>query len=223
MLYLASALDVPLHQQNAMLLSAGFAPAYRERAMDAPDMRSIDRAIEQLLQRQAPYPAIVVDQGYDIIRANAVVGTLLAFLMGPAVAATAEPPPMNAIEILLRPKGLRPLVENWDEVASWSVRRLRAEATAEGPGGAAAVLLARILLLPGVAAIDRSPRPLEEPAPMLVLRLRRGDTRLALFSIIATLGTPLDVTLQNLRLELFFPADAQTGAWFERVAPATLD
>jgi len=216
-LHLASALNVPLHQQNAMLLSAGFAPVYPERPMDAPDMRPIDRAIDQLLHRQEPYPAILVDQAHNIVRANAALETLLAFLTGTEPSAALGSTPTNAIEILLRPEGLRPVVENWDEVAAWSVRRLRAEAMADGLGSESARLLEIILTLPGVAEIDRTLRPQQDSAPTLVLRFQRSGIRLALFSIIATMGTPLDVSLQNLRLELFFPADTATADWFAKV------
>ncbi|MBX9628955.1 MAG: helix-turn-helix transcriptional regulator [Burkholderiales bacterium] len=213
-LHLAAALNVPLHQQNAMLLSAGFAPVYAERAFDAPDMRPIDRAIEHLLKQQEPYPALVVDEAHNIVRANARLGLLLGFLTGVAPDALPGQGPVNAIEIVLRPDGLRSVVENWAEVAAWSVRRLRAEAMADGPGSAAARLLDAVLRLPDVAAIDRTLHLERHLPPTLVIRFVRGETRLSLFSIIATVGTPLDVSLQNLRLELFFPADEQTAQWF---------
>lgn len=215
-LHLAAALNVPLHQQNAMLLSAGFAPVYAERAMDAPDMRPIDRAIDHLLQRQEPYPALVVDEAHNIVRANARLGSLLGFLTGVAPETLLGHAPVNAIEIVLRPDGLRPVVENWPEVAAWSVRRLRAEAMADGPASEAARLLDVVLRLPDVAAIDRTLHLEQHLPPTLVVKFIRGETRLALFSIIATIGTPLDVSLQNLRLELFFPADEQTAEWFAR-------
>lgn len=215
-LHLAAALNVPLHQQNAMLLSAGFAPVYAERAMDAPDMRPIDRAIDHLLQRQEPYPALVVDEAHNIVRANAHLGSLLRFLTGVAPETLLGEGPVNAIEILLRPDGLRPVVENWSEVAAWSVRRLRAESMADGPGSQAERLLDVVLKLPDVAAIDRALYLEQHLPPTLVVKFVRGETRLSLFSIIATIGTPLDVSLQNLRLELFFPADDQTAEWFAR-------
>ncbi|MBX9964227.1 MAG: helix-turn-helix transcriptional regulator [Burkholderiales bacterium] len=215
-LHLAAALNVPLHQQNAMLLSAGFAPVYAERAMDAPDMRPIDRAIDHLLQRQEPYPALVMDEAHNIVRANARLGSLLGFLTGMTPEALLGQGPVNAIEVVLRPDGLRPVVENWSEVAAWSVRRLRAEAMADGPASKAARLLDAVLKLPDVAAIDRTLHLERHLPPTLVVKFVRGETRLSLFSIIATIGTPLDVSLQNLRLELFFPADEQTAEWFSR-------
>lgn len=213
-LQLATALDVPLRLQNAMLLSAGFAPVYRERALDAPDMRPVDQAIAHALNQQEPYPAIVVDGRYAILRANRGLGALLGFLLGAEAAAAAASAPVNAVEIVLRPEGLRPWIENWDEVAAWLLRRLRAEALHEGVDRVAAALLERVLALPDIAKIGQAGMAGEDLPPTLVVRFRKGDTRLALFSMIATIGTPLDVSLQNLRLELFFPADDATAAWF---------
>jgi transcriptional regulator with XRE-family HTH domain len=217
-LHLASALDVPLRQQNAMLLSAGFAPLYKERALNDPDMKPIDRALEQALRQQEPYPAMVVDAGYNILRANAALGRLMTFLVGAETAAAAMRSPMNSIDLALQPAGLRPFIENWQEVAAWAVRRLRAEAMVERSGREAAELLARVLPLPGVAEVAQASSPDQDYPPTLVLRLRKDGTRLALFSMIATMGTPLDVSLQNLRLELFFPSDDATAAWFRQAA-----
>ncbi|MCW5621542.1 MAG: helix-turn-helix transcriptional regulator [Burkholderiales bacterium] len=213
-LHLASALNVPLRQQNAMLLAAGFAPVYKQRGLDAPDMQPIDRALDYVLHQQEPYPAIVIDEVHTIVRTNDALLALMGFLTGGAAAAG----PVNAVELVLRPDGLRPLIENWDEVAAWMVRRLRAEALIDGAGASAGALLERVLQLPDVKETASTLRADQDLPPTLVLRLRRGDTRLGLFSMIATVGTPLDVSLQQLRLELFFPADEVTAQWFVQAA-----
>lgn len=215
-LHLASALDVPLRQQNAMLLSAGFAPVYKERALNAPDMRPIDRALDHALRQQEPYPAIVVDRAHNILRANRSLGALMAFLMGAEAAAAAAQSQINGFELVLQPAGLRPFIENWEEVATWMVRRLRAEAMLEGSGTEAATVLKKVLELPGVAEIAQVSHAEQDFPPTLVVSFRKGETRLSLFSMIATMGTPLDVSLQNLRLEMFFPADDFTARWFAR-------
>ena len=219
-LHLASALDVPLRQQNTMLLSAGFAPVYKERALDAPDMRPVEQAIVHALAQQEPYPAIVVDGHYNILRANRGLGTMLGFLLGAETAAAAAQAPINAVEIVLRQDGLRPWIENWSEVAAWLLRRLRAEALLEGATRDGAALLERVLGLPDIAKITQASAAGEDLPPTLVVRFRKDGIRLALFSMIATIGTPLDVSLQNLRLELFFPADDATAAWFAAASSA---
>ncbi len=212
-LHLASALDMPLGQQNAMLLSAGFAPVYKERGLGSAEMKPIDLALDHALRQQEPYPALVVDHAHYTLRGNRSLGVLVAFLKA-GTNALASGAPMNGIEILLKPEGFRPFVENWEEVALWSIRRLRAEAMLEVTGTLAADLLNKMLLLPGVAEIAQASHADHDLPPTLVVRFRKGDTRLALFSMIATMGTPLDVSLQNLRLELMFPADDATAEWF---------
>lgn len=210
-LHLASALDVPLRQQNAMLLSAGFAPVYRERRLDAPDMKPVDSALEHALNQQNPFPAMVVDHAHNILRANRALGTLMGFLLGEAAAQAGAP--VNALGLLLSPQGLKPHVENWEEAAAWAIRRLRAEAMVERGSKEAGDLLSALMQLPGVAEVAHG-TAVEDFPPTMAVRFRKDATRLALFSMIATMGTPLDVSLQNLRLELFFPADEETAAWF---------
>jgi len=212
LLNLASALNVPLREQNAMLLAAGFAPVYKQRNLDAPDMRPIDQALDHVLRQQEPYPAIVVDEAHVIVRANRGLEALMHLLTG----GLPMHGPVNAIEVVLHPEGLRGAVENWEEVAAWMVRRLRAEVLLDGVAAGARALLERVLQWPGVAQAASTSRVDQDLPPTLVLRLRCGDIRLALFSMIATVGTPMDVSLQNLRLELFFPADDATAAWFRR-------
>ena len=213
-LQLASALGVPLRQQNAMLLAAGFAPMYKERPLQSPEMRPIDRAFSYVLQQQEPFPAIVVDRVYNILRANAAMTALLGFLTG----AQAMPgdQPLNAVELTLRPDGLRPWIENWEEVAVWLLRRLRAEALMEGAGRQSHFdMLNRLRALPGVGELERSARSEQDLPPTLIVHFAKGHTRLALFSVIASLGTPLDVSLQGVHVELFFAADEATEAWFK--------
>lgn len=216
-LHLATVLGVPLFQQNAMLLAAGFAPVYRERALEAPEMQPIERALAHVLQQQEPFPALAVDGAYNVLRANRATNRVLAFLLGAALAQQSAPP--NTVELMLREDGLRPYVEDWEEVATWLVRRLGAKAMLDGQS-AESELLKRIMALPGVAALSHTPGNEPEMPPTLIVRFRKGQTRLALFSMITTLGTPLDVSLQNLHLELFFPADEVTEQWFRQEAGA---
>lgn len=152
-LHLASVLDVPLDQQNAMLLAAGFAPFYQKRPLDSPEMQAVDSAIGHALCRQEPYPGMLVDGAYNIHRANDALPRLLGFLLGPDAAAQAPP---NAVETVLHPGGLRAVMENWEEVGTWLIRRLRAEAMLETNEHNIGALLERMLQLPGVAAMERT-------------------------------------------------------------------
>jgi transcriptional regulator with XRE-family HTH domain len=211
-LNLGSALGVPLRQQNAMLLAAGFAPMYKERSLESPEMRPIDQAFAYVLRQQEPFPALVLDRAYNMVRANEGMMRMLSFLTD----ATGLPlGSVNTAELVMRPDGLRPFLENWEEVATWLLRHLRAE-TLMQPGEAAALqeLLQRVRAMPGVSELERLARNEHDLPPTVVTHLRKGETRLALFSVNAALGTPLDLTLQSLQLELFFPADQVTEQWF---------
>ena len=212
-LRLAATLEVPLRQQNTLLLAAGFAPAWRESNLAAPELAMVNQAFEHMLAQQEPFPAIVVDRRWNVLRANAGAARLTAFLTAPSPAPAAAGS-VNMAEWLLSPEGLRPFLVNWQEVAIYFLRGVQADASADGTQETAA-LLQRLLAYPGVPALSHAPALEEPPAPVLVIHFRKGQTSLRLFTIIATLGTPQDVTVQELRIECFFPADAATTQVFK--------
>jgi transcriptional regulator with XRE-family HTH domain len=211
-LRLATALDVPLRQQNALLLAAGFAPVWRESDLAAPELATINHALDHMLAQQEPFPAIVVDRRWNVLRVNAGAGRLMAFLTGPSPAPAATGT-VNIAEGLLAPDGLRPFLVNWQDIAIYFLRGVQADAIADGTQ-ATAELLQRLLAYPGVPALSHVPALEELPSPVLAMHFRRGQTSLRLFTTIATLGTPQDVTVQELRIESFFPADADTAQVF---------
>jgi len=208
-LRLAAALEVPLRQQNALLLAAGFAPAWRESDLAAPELATVTRALDHMLAQQEPFPAIVVDRRWNVLRANAGAGRLTAFLMGPSPEPTTTGP-VNIAEWLLSPDGFRPFLVNWPDVALYFLRGVQADAIADGTQ-ATADLLQRLLAYPGVPALSHVPALEELPSPVLTMHFRKDQTSLRLFTTIATLGTPQDVTVQELRIESFWPADADTA------------
>ena len=219
---LAAALDVPLRQQNALLGAAGFAPLWGARDLTAPDLAPVNQALDHILAQQEPLPALVVDRHWNLLRANAGAQRLTTFLTrptsdpGPTGTAVSTPAPastVNLAEWLLAPEGLRPLLVNWQEVAMHFLRGVQADALADGTPDTAA-LLQRLLAYPGIPALSQVPA-LEEPQPpVLAMHFRQGAISLRLFTTIATLGTPHDVTVQELRIECFFPADAETSQVF---------
>lgn len=208
-LALAGVLDVPLRHQNALLLAAGFAPAFRERALGTPELGAIDRAVGLMLAKQEPYPALIIDRRWRYTRGNAGAVKLFTFIAG------GEPPPgANLQDALLAPQGMRQIIENWDEVATWTLRRAQAEAVIEGTPEAMAEM-DRLLAFPGLPRLANTPKHDGTLPPVLTMNIVKDGVRLSLFSTIATLGTPLDVTMQDLRIETFFPADDATEAWFQ--------
>lgn len=219
-LRLAAALDLPLRQQNALFLAAGYAPAWRESALSAPELARVDSALGYMLAQQEPYPAFVLDRRWTILRANAGAARLSEFLAGPSTAAPAAPAePVNLAVALMSPDGLRPFILNWEEVALYFLRGVQADALADGTPETAA-LLTRLLAVPGAPALSRVPPPDESQAPVLAIHFCRGETSLRLFTTLATLGTPHDVTLQEIRIECFFPVDDATAHSFRGWAAA---
>lgn len=213
-LRLATVLDLPLRQHNALLLAAGFAPAWRESALSAPELAQVNSALDHMLAQQEPYPAFVVDRRWNLLRANAGAGHFVEFLTGPTPAAAApNVEPMNLAVALVSPEGLRPFIVNWEEVALYFLRGVQADAIADGTRQTAE-LLTRLLGFPGLPALSQIPSPEETRAPVLIIHFKRKETSLRLFTTIATLGTPHDVTLQEIRVECFFPMDDPTAQIF---------
>ncbi|MCS0581721.1 helix-turn-helix transcriptional regulator [Massilia pinisoli] len=226
-LKLGIALDVPLRQRNAMLLAAGFAPAYQERNLSDPELSSVMQALDFMLRQQAPFPALVVDRLWNLVRFNEPAAGFMKWLLGmPADAVIPRDGSINVLRLMLDPAGLRPRLVNWQAVCADSLLWIQREAMADGPGSEATALLAELSALPGIAgglAPDHHVPNLERRAlPFLPLTLAHEGVELNLFTTITTLGTPHDVTVHELRLESFFPADGATADWFRARFGATI-
>jgi transcriptional regulator with XRE-family HTH domain len=203
---LAAALDVPLRQHNALLIAAGFAPVWRQTDLTAPELAEVSHALDYMLAQQEPFPAVAVDRHWNLLRANSGVVRLVEFLVGPLAPGT----PINLADALVAPDVLRPHLLNWAEVVRYFVRSVEADAAADGTPETAA-LHQRLLAYEGVrAAVNAVPTEVAV-TPVLAMHFRKGNTHLRLFTTIATLGTPQDITLQELRIECFFPMDDATA------------
>ena len=208
-LRLAEVLDVPLRERNPLLAAAGFAPMYRETDLGSPALATVRKSIEFLLERHNPYPAVLVDRHWNLKLQNR--GATIAL----GVFADVITPPINVMRAMF--VGMRPFITNWDEIAPVMIQRLHREALAAGDARSRA-LLDEILKMEGIPAEWRV-ADLDHETPVIVpLCVRRGDLELKLFSTVTTLGTPLDITLQELRLETFFPADEATDERLRELA-----
>ncbi len=203
---LAAALDISLRQHNALLLAAGFAPAWRQRDLAAPDLAEVSSALDYMLAQQEPYPAVVVDRHWNLLESNAGAVRLVEFLVGPL----APGAPINLADALVAPDVLRPYLVNWPEVVRHFIRSVEADAAADGLIETTA-LLERLIAYKGVRAALALRSNEGGAGPVLAMHFRKKDTSLRLFTTIATLGTPQDVTLQELRIECFFPMDEATA------------
>ena len=216
LLALAGALAVPLRDQNQLLLAAGLAPGFTAGSLDGDELVMVRRALEYALGHHEPYPAVVVDRLWSLVRPNRGFVRMVAEL------SPAPPPPevgASVLLALLHPGAWKPIIVNWDEVAGDLIERLHRDCAAAPTDRALAELRARALAIPGVPARWRTPR-LAPVAPFASVHLRRGDVELRLFTMISSLGTPLDVTAEELRLESYFPADDATEQRLRAWAPA---
>jgi transcriptional regulator with XRE-family HTH domain len=224
-LRLAATMSLSLRQQNALMLAAGYAPAWRERDLSAPDLAVVSSALDYMLAQHEPYPAFVVDRCWNLLRANRGAMNMTEFLLGPASAGNTSGP-ANLAVALVSHDGLRRFIVNWQEVALYFVRGVQADAHADGTPETAD-LLARLLAFPDVPALSET-MPLEEEgqSPVLPIHFLHDGKSLRLFTTIATLGTPRDVTLQEVRIEFFFPMDDVTAqalrAWAKQTVPTAV-
>ena len=209
---LAEHMDVPLRQRNRMVVAAGFAPGYGERTLDEAGFRPALAAVELVLNGHEPYPAIAVDRAWNMVLANRAANTFMEGVEDPALLA----PPVNVLRLALHPHGLAPRIVNLAEWRAHLIGRLRQqiEATADT---SLTELERELSGYPGprVAAHVGHDPAREIAVPM---RVRMGDAQLAFISTITVFGTPLDITLSELAIESFFPADAETAAFLRGLA-----
>ena len=218
-LKLGLVLDIPLRQRNAMLLAAGFAPAYRERSLSDPELASVMQALDFMLAQQAPYPALVVDRLWNLMMANQPAAHMMRVFLGmPADAAIPCDGSVNVLKLILDPDGLRRHLVNWEAVCTDLLQWVQREAMGDGPGSEASALLDALMALPGIADAAGQPNLERRALPFLPICLKKDDVELKLFTTITTLGTPHDVTVHELRLESFFPADEASRRWFQAQA-----
>jgi transcriptional regulator with XRE-family HTH domain len=204
-LHLADRLDVPLRDRNQLLLAAGYAPAYGQRDLDSPEMGPVRAALDRVLDGLAPNPALVIDRHWGLVAANDAVFALL----GDAVAPEQLEPPVNVLRLSLHPDGLAPRIVNLGEWRAHLLDRLGREAVLSGDPALAA-LHEELAAYPCDAPAH--PPDLEAGAIAVPFRVRHESGELSFISTVTTFGTALDVTVSELSIEAFFPADEHTAA-----------
>jgi transcriptional regulator with XRE-family HTH domain len=210
-LKLADHLDVPLRERNQLLLAAGFAPTYGESPMDGERMAMVRSALRQVLTATEPYPALAIDRHWNLVDANAAVA---AFTDGAPEDLLAAP--FNVLKFSLDPRGLGGRIINLGQWRTHLFERLDRQIRVTGDP-ALKSLLADLLAYPAPDAEDEDPVMSGDVA--VYLRLRAGDEELAFFSTVTTFGTPLDVTVDELSVESFYPADDKTAEYLRRLLP----
>ncbi len=214
-LRLAERLEVPLRERNALLVAAGYAPMYRQRSLDDPALASARRAVDLVLKGHEPFPALAVDRHWNLVAYNALVPLLMA-----GAAPALLQPPVNVLRLSLHPDGLAPRIANLAQWRAHLLERLQQQIAATGD----AVLQAlhdELAGYPAPAVSHDAPAPHSELAGVVVpFQLVTPQGVLSFISTTTIFGTPVDITLQELAVESFFPADAQTAAALASAAAA---
>jgi transcriptional regulator with XRE-family HTH domain len=205
-LKLAEQLDVPLRERNVLLVSAGYAPVFSQRGLDDPALQQARKAVDLVLKGHEPYPALAVDRHWHLIAHNAAVPPLIG-----SAAPKLLQPPVNVLRLSLHPEGLAPQIENLAEWRAHLLARLRQQIDVTADATLAALLdeLAAYPA-PGAAKAARANAHQDYGGVVVPLRFRTEAGTLSLFSTTTIFGTPVDVTLAELAIESFFPADAET-------------
>lgn len=206
---LAEALDLTCRETNQLLVAAGHEPLFGETHLDDPAMAPVRQALDLMLESHLPYPAAVLDGRWNLLLANTAQQALLQ-----AVEAEGGPLPetTNVVELVFHPEGLRPFIDNWETVAGFLLRRLRRDLDLR-PDPGLRRLYQRLGELADLDAVLAHNPP--TAAPMLTVRMCLGGRPLAVFSTLASFGTAMDVAMEELRIEQYFPADAATRAFFQ--------
>ena len=201
--HLAEQLDVPLRERNELLLAAGYAPAYGQRDIDEPEMGPVREALDRVLKGHEPFPAVVVDRHWGMVAGNSAIPLLTA-----GVAEHLLAPPVNVLRLTLHPEGMAPRIVNLAEWRAHLLDRLGRQAVTSGDPALAALHdeLARLPGGDGSHAPDLAAGEIATP-----LRIRSGDAELSFISTYTTFGTAVDVTVSELSIEAFFPADQATA------------
>jgi len=214
-LHLAQALEMPLRERNALLMAAGFAPLFGERPLADPALAPAREAINLVLQGHEPYPALAVDRRWTLIAQNRAVAMLLEGIAPELLVA-----PVNVLRLSMHPQGLSRRILNYSEWRAHVLSRVKRDIDLTADAGLAELLQE----LKGYAVPQhaRLARPIEHASPAMVVPLRLNSPAgvLSFISTITVFGTPIDVTLSEIAIESFFPADAHTAEVLRTMASA---
>ena len=212
-LLLADTLAVPLRERNALLLAAGFAPMFRESTLEDPALTPVRAAVHAILKQQEPYPAVLMNRHWDVITANSAATRFFALLLD----GRTPPGAGNVLRLMFHPEGLRRSVENWEAVARTLIHRAHREAVGGALDAEGRALLDEVLHYPGVPVEWRVPDLGAPLVPVVPVSFKHEGQSFHYFSAVTVVGTAQDITLQELRIECFFPLDDGTAGAAQRL------
>ena len=208
LLRLAQELDVPLRARNAILEAAGYSPKYGETGLTDPEMGQVRRVLDFILKSSLPYPTMVIDRYWNVVMANA---SFLSFVQVFADQPERFPPEkLNLMRVILHPDGLRPYIVNWSEFEPYMVGRVRRSLSREPGDDKLQAMFEEITTYEGAAPKEAGADAPSVPQFLMPIHISKGDQEVRLFTTLATLGAPQDITLQELFIETGFPMDDET-------------
>ena len=215
LLDVAQALDVPLRERNTLFLSAGYAPAYSEDAWNAPEMQSITKALERVLRQHEPFPALVMDRYWNVhLRNDATSRFFNCF-----IDLEKRPTPRNLLHLMFDPEGMRPFIANWEDVAASLIQRVYRESVGRVTDQKTKELLEALQAYPEFRTELKKPQA-SNILPFIPISFVKKGKKVNFFSMITTVGTPLSITAQELRMECMFPVDEESEEHYLKMIAA---
>ena len=216
-LHLAERLEVPLRERNVLLVAAGYAPVFRERQLADPALTAARTAIDLVLKGHEPFPALAVDRHWTMVAANAAIVTLVA-----GADASLLQPPVNVLRLSLHPKGLAPRIANLPEWRAHLLERLRRQVEISADPVLSDLLKElQAYAMPSTARSRQPAKHADFASVLIPVQFLTDAGTLSFFSTTTVFGTPIDITLSELALEAFFPADAATAEALRSIAPSS--
>ena len=211
-LQLATVLDIPLREQNVMLTTVGFAPIYSESDLSSPEFEPIRKALDFILLSQTHSPVLIMDRYWNLIQTNPISEQLINWLINSEDLQKNFyiDEKINLMRLMLHPQGLKPFVANWEETATHLIKRVYREAIANDKSQQPRQLYQELMTYPDVPQLWKLSHAQSWQMPLLTVNFLKDGLNFNFFSAIATLGTPQDIMLQELRIETLFPADEIT-------------
>lgn len=214
---IAQALEIPLRERNALLLAAGYAPLYSEAAWNSDEMKGISKALDRMIAQHEPYPAIVMDRYWNVLRTNDAAPRFFNCFID----MSARTSPRNMLHLMFDPKGMRPFIADWAALAKTLIQRVHREAVGHMVDQKTKDLVTDLLAYPDVQPDWRAPERRSE-LPMIPMRFVKDGATMSYFSLVTTVGTPQTIAAQELRVECIFPADDETEALHAKLLAASL-
>src|SRR5215472_8371977 len=211
-LHLAEQLEIPMRERNVLLVAGGYAPMFPERSLNDPSLNAARRAIDLVLEGQKPYPAFAIDRHWCVVASNGAIPELYE-----GAATHLLEPPINGLRLSLHPQGLAPRIANLGEWRAHLLARLRRQIDLTADA-VLVDLMREVLEYPMPASIGLARPMAEEHSLVVPFKIVTKAGLLSLFTTTTVFGTPVDVTLSELALEMFFPADAETAETVRRLA-----